>query len=193
MSTDPLGFVDGLNLYLGYYVPNSADPSGNEVITVCCVIIVGGLLLFIPGCEPAGPKPRSEDECCKTAKADGLAGRAGGGVVCCDGRQVSCSWLTSSGNDIADRIAAKCKKKHEDTHHDDHKKCDAAIPSLYRGRIHDNVDLAKEECKAYGVEIQCLKDSKKDCKNDENCKSLIDGSINFLKRDGNRRFSCEFK
>ncbi|TVR43398.1 MAG: RHS repeat-associated core domain-containing protein [Planctomycetota bacterium] len=34
ISRDPLGYVDGLSMYRGYYVPNGIDPSGTDFIAV---------------------------------------------------------------------------------------------------------------------------------------------------------------
>jgi RHS repeat-associated protein len=32
LSADPLGFVDGMNLYCGYFVPRATDPEGQQII-----------------------------------------------------------------------------------------------------------------------------------------------------------------
>ena len=43
ISRDPLGYVDGMNLYGGYFVPNGVDPSGEvwEAAAIVAVIALG--------------------------------------------------------------------------------------------------------------------------------------------------------
>lgn len=36
ISRDPIGYVDGLNLYRGYFVKNGLDPSGKETLYTLC-------------------------------------------------------------------------------------------------------------------------------------------------------------
>lgn len=54
LSTDPLMFVDGVNLYLAYFVPNNIDPSGLQASghppgTVIVTTPGGGTKVFPPG------------------------------------------------------------------------------------------------------------------------------------------------
>ncbi len=41
ISRDPLGYVDGMNLYRGYFVPNGLDPYGELACGGICVSIIG--------------------------------------------------------------------------------------------------------------------------------------------------------
>ena len=49
LSTDPLGFVDGPNLYLGYFIPNGVDPNG-------LTKGVKDIGMFIDGAGQRGPQ-----------------------------------------------------------------------------------------------------------------------------------------
>ena len=65
ISRDPLGFVDGLNLYRAYFVPNMVDPSG--ALRICCDCRHKDLfaLPFVKTIECAG----LATTCCKAACA----------------------------------------------------------------------------------------------------------------------------
>jgi len=45
VGRDPLGYVDGMGLYGGYFVPNTVDPSGQIIPLIIGVGVVGGILL----------------------------------------------------------------------------------------------------------------------------------------------------
>ena len=52
ISRDPIGYVDGLNLYRGYFVPRLVDPNGTIAIPPACVVCLGGTLVPIMGRNP---------------------------------------------------------------------------------------------------------------------------------------------
>ena len=147
---DPLGYVDGANVYVSYirFGPvNSSDPMG------------------LWGCNakpPAGPVPRTDGVCCAAAAAAGFDAGDWGGVVCCDGRKVACDWSWKSpppgGWDPGAQAAvASCITEHELDHLDD-VNCGGAIPSLTRP-LWANPALGNttyQECRAYIKEWKCL-------------------------------------
>jgi len=105
---------------------------------------------------------RTDDECCDDAKKAGLNedsdSKSNGGVICCDGRKVSCAWGVPKSLDDKDAkpIALKCIKKHEDDHHDDIT-CDPKNP-LERPLSNTTTPeaYAREECRAYTEHLRCL-------------------------------------
>ncbi|WP_146583107.1 RHS repeat domain-containing protein, partial [Neorhodopirellula pilleata] len=100
-SKDPIGYEGSPgNLYC-YALDSpisSVDPSG-----LCAV------------------EPRPEQECCDEAKAAGMSDGDAGGLVCCDGRKVSCVWISTGylighpdrpTEPTAIKIIDECVKKH---------------------------------------------------------------------------------
>jgi hypothetical protein len=163
------GYQDGLSLYSAFFAPRNTDPYGAEETDPsagegeeCC-------------------KPRSEEDCCAAAKAAGLAGTSWGGVICCDGRKVSCYWTDGTwidGNEKAKTIINKCIKEHEDVHHSHIPDCSSDCPSLTRPPWKEGQDPNEGECVGYAAEIACLNRSKNECGDDNTCKSWIDHMIN---------------
>ena len=48
LSRDPIGYVDGMNLYRGYFVPNDTDATGRSVVVA--VVAAGATAIFGIGC-----------------------------------------------------------------------------------------------------------------------------------------------
>ena len=190
MTADPLYFVDGPNLYAAHFVPNSLDPSGEEAVTVVCLVAVAIGSLFLCGCEtPPPPPPRTDDECCKAANDGGLRQLRGerfpasGIVICCDGRKVSCAWRDDPSYrfippETIEKML-KCTRVHEDTHHDDIPACPNAIPSLERPGWGKGKDPKTEECDAYDKELKCLAEEYKKCTTDA-CRSNLGNELTSI-------------
>jgi hypothetical protein len=178
IGRDPIGYV-GSPFNLFEYVKSQplfrTDPSGKiPPIAIVPIIIIP---LIFQGCNSA-PKPRGEDVCCYEAFNAGWDKGAIGGVICCDGRKVSCVWQEGGWNATdpkAVKIVDKCVKKHEDDHHQRLGACTPDIPSLYRPRSYVNHD--KDECLAYRVEYQCLKSSISECGGDSICTTEVNKEI----------------
>jgi RHS repeat-associated protein len=144
-SRDPIGYAGSkcnLTEYVSGHPLTRTDPSG----------------LKFAG-QPQCCKPRAEAQCCDDAVADGIDEGHMGGVVCCDGRPVTCAWsknvkiLTSP---LGKKVILECVLEHEKVHVPDIFNCKSApCRQLVRGRITwwwKN----RMECKAYEVEKLCL-------------------------------------
>jgi hypothetical protein len=109
---------------------------------------------------------RTDSQCCADARAAGLAdgdnGQVdGGGVICCNGREVSCSWMMPTTDPQGTTFIDECVRKHEDDHHDS-----VPCPStdcLKRNNFHWWIYEHPEECHAYKVEWHCLKSKMRQC------------------------------
>jgi hypothetical protein len=104
---------------------------------------------------PLSPMPPPSDarkeECCDCQQKRDLAlvppKIDGGGVVCCDGEKVSCSWMYKASDDQrltnGQAIINFCVIKHEDAHHDDVPDCPKVTgvsrpplsPATFSGRL----------------------------------------------------------
>jgi hypothetical protein len=169
MQRDPRGYGDGASLY--EYVLSQVvlftDPSGLSALAVP------------PATQPERkPWQRDDSTCCADAKANPKVwGGDGGGVICCDGRVVGCSWHTipsgPPGSKKGWEIITECTKRHEAIHKPDvHKKlCDldneAECKVLYRLGILG--DSKPSECRAYTDSMKCLLESYKQCNGDKDC------------------------
>jgi len=173
-SKDPIGFR-GSKWSLYEYVMSRPtimkDPTG-------LVCFVGPCLL------PSSYNfaPRSETECCSDAKASGIDNDDLGGVVCCDGKTVTCTWnipITTSVS--AKNIISDCIRKHEDSHHADIVPCKTGICArgISRGKfallqVHGR---NTSECDAYRIEINCLTSSIAKCNGDAICEGWVEHYI----------------
>ena len=160
----------------------------------------------VSGLDPSGlcQKKRTDKECCdaaKTTKAtgaaldavskminsginddgkdDSIAGSSIGGVICCDGRKVSCVWEsggnTNTKNKKGREIIDLCITEHEKEHEGQLPDCDPK-PDLYRPKVpRDKKD--RYECDAYTREKKCLETHKKDCAGDAECESAVESEI----------------
>lgn len=102
--------------------------------------------------------------CCDAAVKSGDAGNSLGGVLCCDGRTVICTWKSSATgvtNLEAEPISKNCIREHEETHLDDID-CDAKSP--LRPPFKKGKDQATKECEAYKVHVKCLEKGLASCK-----------------------------
>ncbi len=142
-----------------------------------------------PAKPPAGctvPNPNSNptpEDCCNAIKNAPCFNKSGGGVVCCNGAKVSCSF--NSGTGPGAPPIAHCQKKHEDRHHDD-VTCDGCPagqvchPPFKPGTTPPDVDRA--ECTAYRQEIKCLLGHIWDCQrlpkaDQQTCKGQVKARI----------------
>ena len=180
MTRDPIGY-EGSEWNLYEYVYSDpllfSDPYGK--------------FFFLSGCS--GPSRRKPDTCCRDAARLGLSAGDGGGVVCCDGRKVSCSWQPSQGNTKGDSIINECTLRHEDDHHDDILACPKTIPSLTRPPFAPGKSRAAEECKAYQVELDCLRRRRKKCKGSPSCDLIVGDRIRQIEGPIGTRYGCTFR
>ena len=165
----------------------------------------------VSGLDPSGlcQKKRTDKDCCgaaKTTKAtgaaidevskminsginddgkdDSIAGGSIGGVICCDGRKVSCVWEsggnTNPKNKKGREIIDLCITEHEKEHEGQLPDCDPK-PDLYRPKVpKDKKD--RYECDAYTREKKCLETHKKDCAGDAECESAVESEIEHAKQ-----------
>ena len=164
IERDPAGYVDATSLY-EYGRSNPLvhiDPTGKQLF----------------GCAP-DCKKRLPDECCRKAKEKGYDNGDGGGVICCDGRKVACAWVThpgTTGGDEGVNRIIKCITKHEKDHFDAVQDCPDKCPDLGRAKNTPGVKRSPEECKAYVIELRCLRTQRKRCDSTE-CRRIISRRI----------------
>ncbi len=176
MSRDPIQEAGGKNVcsFVKNRAVNTYDPHGLRVGFPC-----GHPSL--PPCPPPPPTLPDAGQCCRDAKARGdhiSGGRpSAGGVICCDGKKVACAWVNHTGDanrDVGVDIVIDCITEHEEDHFDD-VRCWPGCS--YRPQWRWFKDPNKEECKAYNVELACLKRRRKDCSNAPNstvCEQEVD-------------------
>ncbi|MCG8652839.1 MAG: hypothetical protein MI861_23570, partial [Pirellulales bacterium] len=157
-SKDPIGYVDGMNLYVGYFANGFLDPDGT------C-------------------KRRTPEECCKEAWANpqiaipkGKTKPSAGMVICCDGRKVACARAkgTVEEKEGVD-ILAECILEHEKDHFDDVPDCDPNDPNITRPDSPEDININFEECKAHLIQLECILSKVGRCNRNAAC-------IDYLKR-----------
>lgn len=177
-----------------YYYANS-----NPLIITDMFGLSGCYPIRIPGpwepptCPP-GVNIRTPAACCAQAKANNLhinprTGRpSGGGVICCDGQKVPCSWqpiIRPPGgriNPIYQSIIRDCTTQHEEDHLDA-QDCPWRCPHLDRLPPRQNINLNQEECYAYRKELKCLNNKIKECNKATEaltCNALVRARINQI-------------
>jgi RHS repeat-associated protein len=199
LGRDPIGYAgspDDLYEFLESRTLFFTDPLGKIGIpppTICC----GGVNIYIgPGaihgccgnkvysvrtqcCDVTGPlihTKRNQAQCCAAAFAAGLhivgGVLTGGGVICCDGKEVSCSWQPTLTDPQSTQFIEECTLKHEDDHHGA-QPCSSQCPGLARNEMPWYWDEDWEECHAYRIEWHCLKAKQSQC-NTLQCRIDID-------------------
>jgi hypothetical protein len=173
VSRDPIGYRGGASLYAysGGVPVNGTDPQG---------------LAYQP-CPPKCPKNkrRSPGTCCNDAKNGGMAAGSAAGVVCCDGRKVSCAWLPDGGvpgNSASNGIISDCLLDHEKDHWSDIPACSPQCGTLSRPPFRPGAEPAAEECNAYRVELDCLTRSRVRCNGNPTCEQAVDIRTNFVSK-----------
>ena len=138
-----------------------------------------------------------EPTCCEEAAIQGKDEGDGGGVVCCYGVMSSCVWNSPEGSGEGQNagiaVVDQCIEAHEDDHQND-VTCTGA-PGPERPYFDPGKDQDAEECHAYGIEIQCLRDSLSSCNSLQgqevtNCQNEINGRLTFIIDYGNQEYSC---
>ena len=133
---------------------------------------------------------RTDAVCCADAKLRlSIPPSDAAGVVCCDGRKVSCVFVPGgivggggSGNPIADGIVDRCLIVHEGTHHADIPECPDECNTLTRPGWGPGVDGRHEECLASRAELNCLTQHYSQCGSNSACEAAVDARINFVLR-----------
>jgi RHS repeat-associated protein len=212
LSKDPLGTIDGPNLFAAYFAPGGFDASG----LICCDKSKGRLccqltcyldapdddldkedgcrrccdgLLIAPGGHLVG-STRTPKVCCDEYRKRFPNLHAGGVVLCCDGNKVICAnWFQHYGDPVADALIEACIAIHE-TEHLDAVRCRSCIPSLYHPDFIVLYDQNFEECGAYKAGINCLIDSLKKCSTDI-CRESILSRINKERDFANATYKCK--
>ena len=205
LGRDPIGYVgspDDLYEFLESRTLFFTDPLGKIGIpppTICC----GGVNIYIgPGaihgccgnkvysvrtqcCDATGPlihTKRNQAQCCADAKAAGLdilgGVPSGGGVICCDGKEVSCSWQPTFTDPQSTQFIEECTLKHEDDHHDS-VPCSSQCPGLTREDFYPYWPWRWEECHAYRIEWHCLKAKQSQCSTIQ-CRIDIDARMSQI-------------
>jgi hypothetical protein len=169
-SRDPIGY-EGSKWNLFEYVQShpltGRDPSGKD--NIC------NLKCALPR--------RPLSMCCGNAKREGIDGGHLGGVVCCDGRKVSCVWSENFPILYKDDLTAwelirDCVERHEDTHLLDVANCqDPCHRGVKRGGTLTPLHRPGSECRAYRAELSCLHRSISRCSGDPACEVIVDTRI----------------
>jgi RHS repeat-associated protein len=114
--------------------------------------------------------PDSPCEFARAVGADYYKGKhSGGGVVCCNGRQYSCSWqppITLSGGNALTGIDS-CTIAHEDCHR---KRAPACPPHGFKPVGEEQRYGAMDECRCARVEIACLRKNIGNCGKNQECR-----------------------
>ncbi|MEO8497259.1 MAG: RHS repeat-associated core domain-containing protein, partial [Planctomycetota bacterium] len=155
LQRDPLGRIEGPNLYRAYFVPDKTDPLGLK----------------------------TAQECCTEAVKKGEDRGDIGGIICCDGIPVQCLFRYPKGldNPKTKEITKTCVLKHERDHLDDIRECDKNDPckrAVFRIRTQDFKNEA--ECYGHLVEFECLKAMKSLCGADAECHEQVQGRIDYV-------------
>jgi RHS repeat-associated protein len=184
LGRDPIGYAgspDDLYEFLESRTLFFTDPLGKIVGIPGRMICCGGTTIWSgPGategccgnkvyrkmtecCDATGPlihTKRNQAQCCAAAKAAGLhlvgGVPSGGGVICCDGKEVSCSWQPATIDPQSTQFINECTLKHEDDHHGA-QSCSSQCPGLARNQMPPYWPWHWEECHAYRIEWHCLK------------------------------------
>lgn len=137
--------------------------------------------------EPVGPWPGGglmpDNTCCAAAEAPCSSGH-GGGVVCCQGRMVSCRWNELTPGSPGENIVRGCAIAHEDEHHDS-VTCGQCLPGqICRPNFKRGINIRREECSAYVIEIECLQRRRGECAQTPAtrvaCEARVDAEILFM-------------
>lgn len=182
LTRDPIGYVDGRNIfqYVGAKVLGFVDPLGLEgslgggdtdqwsccrgtrykTKSKCCT--ASGAVL-----------KRSCEECCRTYYWDNKKDLdTMGFVVCCDEQWCPCTTRYREPDSLGNNIIFDCVVAHENSHGRDHQSrkesCGCRMPIII-GRSINKEDRCATECKAYGIEADCLYWAARRCNGDPSC------------------------
>jgi hypothetical protein len=131
---------------------------------------------------------RTAGECCLQAKEQGLDQGDAGGVVCCDGDMVACSWTylpddNGGLGDFIEELHRECTTKHELDHFH-------AVPDCPKCGLHrmlkpkKGFKLEDEEAHAGCVSIKCYERKRSSCAkapNPAECYRIVQATINNFK------------
>ena len=120
-------------------------------------------------CE-CGIPPLTDQECCDSALLRGWDNGAGGGVVCCYGREVACNWIPGHESIRGNIYANKCVIEHEIEHFSHREAC--LCGEFYRGGFAPWMPKPRGECLAYTKQLECLRRSLRECGGDVECNVL---------------------
>jgi hypothetical protein len=120
---------------------------------------------------------KTDEECCELAMAAGLDEGHLGGVICCEGRKVPCSWVRARMSPHEDpsalTILDDCMDRHEQTHLDD---IDCGPVEGWitptRPPYRDASQEKAQECIAHCAEKQCLLQRQGECTSYDGLPSL---------------------
>ena len=174
--------------YSGDRPVDATDPTGK--LSVICPAVARSARYLV------AKKGKSNEECCKEAKKEKLDDGDAGGVVCCEGRKVSCSWARPEPGKGGE-ILLKCDLEHEDVHHAHVDECPKT--GLSRPDFKKGVNLSQAECDAYKVSFKCYEKGLKECdeiKDDrekKKCSDLVKKTWDFYIKAANKTYNCGFR
>ena len=161
LGRDPSGYVDGQSLYRGYFIVTSVDPSGQ--------------------CK------KRNFECCDAYKnSPKYVSSLKGAVLCCNGRKIVCLFADSFvgvKHPVAIKITRRCIHRHEMDHMEDF---DCNAKSTLRPPWKPSKRGAEQECKAFSLQLERLRDSKAKCDSPwvvgkESCRQHVEFEMRAVK------------
>lgn len=145
-----------------------------------------GLMCLLPCANPSklNLNPRPPYQCCAEWLAAGKVPKTDlGGVLCCDGRQVPCVWITQhpARDQTARAIIYHCAMMHEKDHLDDLDiRCPKGLCSRGISRPGSWKWAKAAECHAHRVELNCLTQRISRCNSSPVCEAAVTNRINFI-------------
>ncbi len=197
-------YGDGMNLY--QYVRSrptiARDPSGlsgilgpirdNPLIHPNPILplvedLVEDYFFPPPPCDCPLSRRRTAKTCCDLILVAGKDEGAVGGVICCDGRKITCLWkpggLTGAKDPQAKKIVEYCARLHEDLHHKHVPDCPRGCDTLERPNFKLNITPSEGECEAHELGLKCLQNNKHNCNANTQCEIEVDEEIGYVQEN----------
>ena len=143
--------------------------------------------------EPCCDPKLSDAQCCNQIPTNdqGLfiigGATAGGTVMCCQGRKITCIAKKYTSGDPSIAIIGKCIEEHERKHFDHVGECPSNCSPFLM--THQG-DVDHNECEAYAVEINCLRRSIQECGSNTLCRVRVNAEISATRQTGKNQYGC---